>query len=213
MRSERVAEWILSQVLSPNRAASTVGDWMEDAAERGAVWFWSSVFRTVLLRVWSDFAESPGFMVGLALRGWLYSAWLIVGSAFGLFVAILIATPVVLWLGYLAQQLHWHLSWPFPSALVARIWIGWCEFKAGRWIARRAPGREITAGIVACLAPALLFFLMELLSMHFWASEINRFLGTHPDKTGSLPMTLPTELFLLSGILWARHKSIRNAAG
>ncbi len=63
MTKSRIAEWILSQVLPPDRAASTVGDWLEDAAERGPVWFWSCVFRTVLSRIWSDLAESPGFML------------------------------------------------------------------------------------------------------------------------------------------------------
>ncbi len=116
MRSARVAEWILSQVLPPDRAASTVGDWMEDADERGSLWFWSCVLRTVLSRISSDFAESPGFMVGLALRGWLYSLWLAVGTGFGLFVGTCILFPIVLLIGYVASHLNWHPSWPFHPA-------------------------------------------------------------------------------------------------
>jgi hypothetical protein len=212
MRSASVAEWILSQVLRPDRAASTVGDWLEDARDRGPVWFWSCVFRTALSRVWSDFAESPGFMVGLALRGWLYSLWLMVGAAFGLFVAVCIAVPVVLFLGYLARQLHWQPSWSVPPALLAQVWIGWCEFQAGRWIASRARGRELSAGIAACLTPTALFFPLGLLAEHFWGAEINRYIASHPYDPGSLPTLLPTEIFLLAGVLWSRHKSLRSVA-
>ena len=64
----RIAEWILSQVLPPDRAASTVGDWMEDAPKRGDIWFWSSVFRTAASAIRSDFAESPRFILDLTLR-------------------------------------------------------------------------------------------------------------------------------------------------
>jgi hypothetical protein len=213
MRSARVAEWILSQVLPPERAVSTVGDWMEDKAERGGLWFWSSVFRTVLSRVWSDFAESPGFMVGLALRGWLYEFWLIACISVGL---ISILVPVVLLSGYLARQLHWHPSWPDHAskqvliALGGQVSAGWCQFQAGRWIARRAPGKELAAGVAACLTPMALFFLVGLVSMHFLASEINGFIASHPDNSVSVQTSLPSGIFLLAGIFWSRHKSIRN---
>src|SRR5580698_6933796 len=131
MRSARVAEWILAQVLPPDRAASTVGDWLEDATERGRLWFWSCVLRTVLSRIWSDFAESPGFMVGLAFRGWLYGIWLVLGTFFGLFVGICIAVCVAMFVGFLVHEANWHLPrafHPLPqilSALLGQIWIGW----------------------------------------------------------------------------------------
>ncbi len=127
MRSARVAEWILSQVLPPDRAVSTVGDWMEDAGERGPVWFWSCVFRTVFSRIWSDFVESPGFMVGLALRGWLYGLWLVVGTFFGLFVGICILVGVAMLVGFLVHQLNWHpprMFHPLPQILSALLGAG-----------------------------------------------------------------------------------------
>jgi len=218
MPDARVAEWVLAQVLPLDRAASTIGDWLEDAIERGPVWFWSCVFRTVLSRIWSDFAKSPGFLVGLALRGWLYAGWLLVGTYFGLFLGVCILVPVALLVGYLANQLQWHPSWPVHlpggmlEAVIAQIWIGWCEFQAGRWIARRAPGKELAAGVIACLTPTIFLFALELLSMHFWGSAINRFMANHPDNPGSVPTTLPSEIFLLAGILWSRHKTIRSIA-
>jgi hypothetical protein len=218
MRSARIAEWILSQVLPPDRAGSTVGDWLEDATERGRLWFWSCVLRTVFSRIWSDFAESPGFMVGLALRSWLYYFWLIVGTYFGLILGVFIIMVPVALLAFLADQIHWRPSWTFHppakilEALIGQIWIGWCEFKTGRWMARRAPGREFAAGILAYIAPMIFFFPLGLLATHFWGAEINRFVASHPDNPGSLPSLLPSEIFLFAGILWSRHKSLQSVA-
>ena len=212
MRSARVAEWILAQVLPPYRAASTVGDWMEDAAERGPIWFWSSVFRTVFARVWSDFAESPGFMVSLALRGWLYSTWLMVGTLFLLILPMFIVVALGMLAGYWVRPLHWHPSQTLVTAVIAQVWMGWCEFQTGRWIARRAPGRELAAGISACVTPVIFVFLIQLVAMQFWGAEINQFITSHPGNPGSVPTILPSEIFLLAGILWSRHKFIRSVA-
>lgn len=216
MHSARAAEWILSLVLPPDRAASTVGDWLEDAKYRGSVWFWSCVLRTVLSRIGSDFAENPLFLVGLGLRGWLYSLWLLVGTAFGLFVPVCILVAASMMIGVLAAPLNWHPSLPFHvptqilGAVIAQAWFGWCEFQAGRWIARRAPGRELAAGIAACLAPWVLFLPLGLLVVHFWGAELERYAASHPTQPGSVPTTLPAEIFLLAGILWCRHKSLRS---
>ena len=73
MTQSRIAEWILSQVLPPDRAASTVGDWLEDAPNRGNIWFWSSVFGTAASAIWNDFANNPRFVLGLAFRS--FSPW------------------------------------------------------------------------------------------------------------------------------------------
>jgi len=216
MRSARVAEWILSQVLPPDRAASTVGDWMEDTTDRGPVWFWSCVLRTVLWRVWGDFAASPGFMVGLALRGFLYELWLTLGISW--LFSVFIMVPGILLAGFFAHELHWHPSWliHFPTqilgAVIGQTWIGWCDFQTGRWIARRAPGRELTAGIAARLTPMAISFPLGLLAEHFWGTEINRYIASRPANPDSLPTLLPSEIFLLAAILWARHKSLRSVA-
>lgn len=210
MRSALVAEWILSQVLPPDRSASTVGDWLEDATNRGHLWFWSCVLRTLLSRIWADFAETPGFMVTLALRGLLYEFWLMVGTFFLIVIGVsIILVPVAL-LGSFRNQIHWHPLPPALSALMAQVWIGWCQFQAGRWIARRAPGKELAAGISACATPLIVSFLLQLIVMHFWSPEINRFMASHPGNSGSVPATLPSELFLLAGIFWSRHKSLRS---
>lgn len=178
MRSARVAEWVLSQVLPPDRATSTVGDWLGDATDRGRLRFWSCD-----------------------------QLWLIGGmSLFGICMLI----PVVLVAGYLGEQLHWHPSWPLRGPWIAQVWIGWIEFQSARWIARRAPGRELAAGVTACLAPIVFFSLVQLLATHFWGAEIDRFMASHPDSPGSTPGLLPVAIFFFAGILWSRHKSLRS---
>jgi hypothetical protein len=80
--SPRIAEWIVALVLPPDRAASAVGDWMEDAAERGQVWFWCCVFRTVLAHVWRDLAASPLTMARLGLSGFARNLLVVAGFFF-----------------------------------------------------------------------------------------------------------------------------------
>lgn len=218
MLKARIAEWILSLVLPPDRAASTVGDWMEDAAERGSLWFWSCIFRTVAAHIWNDFAESPGFMIGLAFRGWLYSLWLIMGTYFGFFVAICILVPVALFAGFLAQAVYWQPSWGHVPKIIGPAftlaWLGWCQFQTGRWIARRAPGRELAACIASLLTPVIVGNGLALIVEHYWGPEINRFISTHPGPDGGNSLTTfgafyyCLDIFLVAGALRVRRKSL-----
>ena len=66
--SFRIAEWLLSQVVASERAASTVGDLMEEVPARGRFWFWSCVARTVSSSAVRDFRAIPVDSAGLALR-------------------------------------------------------------------------------------------------------------------------------------------------
>ena len=50
MRNAAAAEWILSLV--SDNSASTVGDLVEEASSRGALWFWSGVLRTAGSHLW-----------------------------------------------------------------------------------------------------------------------------------------------------------------
>jgi hypothetical protein len=102
MHRDRIAEWLLSQVTSRERAVSTVGDLMESAATRGAGWFWSSVVRTTGSLLWRGFADAPGPMLGLALRAWLLGLALLLASLFGivvLSVAIGLAYEILVYRG------------------------------------------------------------------------------------------------------------------
>lgn len=125
MRKVAVAEWILSLTVAPDRAATTVGDLVEDASTRGVVWFWSSILWTALSHFWRDLSSSPFRMVRLALRGWLAQISLTTLIAVPLLVWQLIAegpTVIPQWidstlticLGIIA--LPFLIGWPWPIA-------------------------------------------------------------------------------------------------
>ena len=71
MRKAQIAEFILSLFTSPERAASTVGDLIENAAARGVWWFWWDISRTALSLLWTSFRAEPLFMASIGFRGFL----------------------------------------------------------------------------------------------------------------------------------------------
>src|SRR5690349_5887002 len=71
MRKAAMAEWILSLVVAPDRAATTVADLIEDASTHGVSWFWSSVLRTALSHVFRDLSAAPFRLMRLALWAWM----------------------------------------------------------------------------------------------------------------------------------------------
>ena len=81
----RIAEGILSLVLSPDRVAAVVGDCLEDANQRGSFWFWGCVLRTVVAHVWANLAESPRSLAMLALHACFFNLWLNAASLLILF--------------------------------------------------------------------------------------------------------------------------------
>jgi len=194
MTKSRVAECILSQVVPPDRAASTVGDWLEDAPKRGNVWFWSCVLRTAVSRVWSDLAESPGFMLDLALRSCLFS-WLlyVVGT-------IVLVSAIYIFLPLHARGVFW-----FPSEFV-----GWTSATAygvttGRWTARRADGRKMAACIACCMAHLVLNGAISLASNQFLSSDLQRSLANHAARTPWIVEELIFETGIIVGFLWLRR--------
>lgn len=170
MRKVRIAERILSQVLTRERAASAVGDWMEDIGERGSAWFWSCVLRTAISRVWSDLTESPPQMAGLAFRAWLRLWVFLITYCLVLSVVLLIGMLVV---GAIRYGLKLPaLSYPEPrgNPLAVRLLWAFVSFRAGQWIAQRAPGREVAASVALWLmqeAVAILLMIGAIVVFHF----------------------------------------------
>lgn len=135
MRSARLAEWILSLVMPPDRAASTVGDLLEECPPRGPLWFWSNVLRTARSHLWRDVIASPVEMLGLASPGWL-----------------------VLLQGYRL----W--AWLSASPGLAAAGIGVTAFVAGWVLAWRAKGRELACVFSVAFLSAVFYLLRLLLS-------------------------------------------------
>jgi hypothetical protein len=147
MRNARIAEWILALVTTEDRAAATVGDLME--LSRGAAWFWAAVLATALSIAWRDLQAHPRQTTWLAVRGTLYIFLWIFGGLLAVFILVFV------W-GYFAglspgRIESFSANWPWKTIayLFGYVWI---PFFLGRWIARKAPGREMPV----CLAMMIL---------------------------------------------------------
>jgi hypothetical protein len=139
-----------------------------------------------------------GRMLGLAFRAWLVSLGL--------------SLLVVLGLGLVAGLLLGVLTTRYSTGAVSGgfltmsvvptlvIVIALCQFWVGRWIARRAPGRELPA----CLAFALLQWILE------WTVVIALGLATKDKEltitaSGGLGYML-THFSCFFGALTVRHR-------
>ncbi|MGD1073737.1 MAG: hypothetical protein ABSB15_26805 [Bryobacteraceae bacterium] len=207
MRKARIAEWMLSQVLTRERAASAVGDWMEDMDERGSAWFWSCVLRTANSRVWSDLTESPHQMAGLAFRAYLRLWAYLVTYCLVLSVVLLIGMLVV---GAIRDGSKLPaLSFPDPAVnpLVSGL-LAFVNFRAGQWIAQRAPGREVAASLALWLlqqAVAILLTIGAIVVFH-----LDRAAFTPADLLFKSPMSLVSDAALFAGALQVRRRALRN---
>jgi hypothetical protein len=162
MRKTQIAEWILSLVTSPERAASTIGDLMEDGATRNALWFWMCVGRTALSSLWRTFV--PGWPRLIALAG------------LGVLLEFLGMIAVFVIPGLVSATLT-GMSIPsghpvlFSAVLTpARLLFIWnagfacVDFGVSWWMARRSPKQEfaacvalIAAGLVTSAATRMAF--------------------------------------------------------
>ena len=203
MHKDRIAEWLLSQVTTRERAVSTVGDLTESAATHGAGWFWSNVARTLASLLWRGFGDAPGPMMGLALRAWLLSLALllaallclvVLGAFFGLVYATL-ASASGSGLGAFAGG--GVLVWVAKAVGLAVAVL--CQFQVGRWLARRAPGREFSAWLALIM---LQWIPAAVIGMGVALSTRNS--GWLPS-----PLYLLLDLPCLAGALWVRRRAAR----
>jgi hypothetical protein len=160
MRSTDVAEWILSQVTTGERAEAVIGDLLEKVPTRGALWFWWSVVTTAAALVWREVAANPLRTFGLGFTGFVL--------VLVLFVLLVFVATAALVLGFLAFASILDAQRVVGGTqLVTRGWgrvglsvASWCvlagvQFQVGRWLARRSPGHE--------LAPCVAFTIVGLM--------------------------------------------------
>ncbi len=220
MRSAQIAEWILGLFLEPGRAAAYTGDLLEEAAENGPIWFWSSGARLAIMRFGYDVAESPFFLAGVLLRACIQNiavtCFIIAGSI------ILLIVPFALFAGLLHAVFGLRLSvtsepvrWIGSIGGTAMIVLA--AFYTGRWIAVKMPGREIAACIAMCMAQPLFWFIIGLLITRIWAGPIEHYMRTHPGPAQSEPLGLAdtglnylmTFIGFFVGALKIRSRSLR----
>jgi hypothetical protein len=127
MRKAGIAEAILSLTTSRDHAASIAGDLVQQAPFKGASWFWGSLVRTTASLTWKAFTEAPVRVTGLALLGLFLQ----------MFYMLVIQVPIVLLHLGIGRRAVESPGWEYMFAfLVASYFIG-------KWLARRAPQKEL----------------------------------------------------------------------
>jgi hypothetical protein len=173
----RIAEGILSLVLPAERASAATGDFLEEAGERGGVWFWSSVFRTLAGCVWRDVRESPRKLIWLGVRGYfenLVALWLY-AFCFGL-----ATLPLLMLIGWLIHVQSPPVQWGWPIGLLT-VWV--TGRRSGRSLSRRAPDRKLAACVMFFLVYLLLPIPMGIVIEQFWtpsSSQLPSFSWMYP---------------------------------
>jgi len=172
MRNTHLAEWVLSLVTSRERAVSTVGDLLEEAETRGALWFWASVGWTAWSLAWRDLASSPLRMAGLAILGYSVQFVLFILSVLLFTVATSIMLFASFQIGFDPQNppawLGLTSGYPPAGALglgatafgVAAVLAA--EFQVGRLLARRSPGKELAPCVAMTILGALVALVLEV---------------------------------------------------
>lgn len=190
MRKDQIAELILSLFTSPERAASLVGDFLEDASARGDFWFWGCVLRTVFALLWHDLTAESAFLTGLAFRGILFGLGLLIIWLLLLVVGLALFAIVLFQIRGTGDSLP---AWvpveagaKILSDLVGLTAVVVIQYRIGQWLARRAQGREMAA----CAAYELLnFFLWSALISFVYSSygaELGKFAQTfHPQPASN----------------------------
>lgn len=194
MRDDRLAEWLLRSVTTRERAASAVSDLRESAATRGEAWFWWSILGAAASLLWRGMVAEPRRMLGLALRGLLMS---FVAQLFVMTILFAVSAARTLLSTNASGGLGWSGGVPFNGSWTGG-WIAEClslagEFFVGVWIARRAPGRELSA----CLAMAALQLTLAAVLRLALAAQ----------WSGSLAEVLWIDLFCFLGALTVRHRA------
>jgi hypothetical protein len=187
MHNAAVAEWIVSLVVAPDRAASTVGDLVEEASLRGALWFWSCVLRTAGSHLWHDLTVSPLRMLGLAFWG-VGASWLLtmLVGAFVVMVRMKLVESVPAW-----EPFYGLVVVCFAAPLLA----GW-------ELGRRADGRELSAA----LAVATLFAALYVLSLYLSAMQVRRIGRPWPGMEHALAVNCAQALSVIAGAILFRRR-------
>ena len=127
MRSDHLAESILTVVWPPDRAAAAVGDLLEDMAHRGTRWFWRSVLLTGLAAVRQQVETQPWqilFYGAVAWFGYMLTALLVLVCAQMALLILWLAADVAAHhtgLELVLRAAGWAGDWnPAPPAALVR---------------------------------------------------------------------------------------------
>lgn len=190
MRNAAAAEWILSLVVAPDRAASTVGDLVEETSSRGTRWFWSSLLRTAFSHFCYDLRISPLRTVGLAFWG-LGASWIL-----GLLFA---ASVGMVRVKFVHSVPHWE-----PSLALVLVVIA-APLLAGWEVARRSAGRDLPAAFaVAAMLAAFYVASLYLSAMQ----EVRRIGIPWPGMQYAFTVFWVKALCVIAGAILFRRRSL-----
>jgi hypothetical protein len=159
MRRDRVAEGLLSLVGPADRAASAVGDLMEQAPARGGLWFWRAFTRLWLAMLGRDLMAAPFTMAISCAAAWF--VYMLGSVAFGLALYVLVTlawgiaylfanhTGVEL----LTEVLKIRFDWPpIPDSAIyavqAAVLFAITPFYIGRGSSRFWRGHELSLALM-----------------------------------------------------------------
>jgi hypothetical protein len=157
MRSTRVAEWVLAQVTSRERAAAVIGDLLEKVPARGQLWFWWSVVTTAVALVWRDVAASPMRMLRLGFAAFLLQFVLVLPLSVVAFITFAVIAAV----NHRPPTVPFAPDWPAVVYVVVWCVVALIQFAVGRWLARRSPDHE--------LAPCVAYSILGLTFSLAWS--------------------------------------------
>ena len=177
MPEPRLAERMLSLVITPDRAASIVGDLVEASpgGRTPRISVWICVARIGISLLWKDVSASPGRTLYLATAGAFMNV-----SFLAPFGAAFFSLAIVL--GLLGSTLlHRDVTiavHPLLACLMICAAIP-APFMTGRWIARRSQGRE--------LAPCLVLTILAFATWGAFCLALGRHIALMNGLSGILP--------------------------
>jgi hypothetical protein len=186
MRRVALAEWILALTVAPDRAATTVGDLVEDASTRGVLWFWSSVLWTALSHLWRDLSAAPFRLVKLALWGCVVEFLLLIVSTEGIiYICGQIDLNIRRLRGYVECSSPCGFYWPGPlwaeKMIIYSLGVIIVPFLVGWMVGQLSRGKELAAAFT------LAFVSVVIHSLYAW--ELTREQVNHPELNFGTPDT------------------------
>jgi hypothetical protein len=188
MPKEAVAEWMLELVTSSQRAASIVGDLLEEASNRHVLWFWFSSLKIFASHLLQDLRNH-----------WLRIIWLGF-SEFAIYAigAVFIVGEIIEGKSFLRPyaSITQYLLFGFP------ILLGW-------HIARRSHGLELASGL-SLSSVFWIYKIVEMLPM-FWVpvEKLPMSLqGNHFTMLmHSMLLMTPFNTLIILGVLFCRFRT------
>ena len=159
MRKHRLAETLLSLVGPADRAASAIGDLIEEECERGRLRFWRTVMGLWLSLLWRDLRTAPLAMTVSCVAAWFFYMALSLVVAFIGYVAVTLVWGVAYLLMHhtgfelLTNVFQIHFEWPpIPDwaayAIQAAALFAIAPFQIGRGSTHFWRGHEVSLALV-----------------------------------------------------------------